>query len=186
MKSIVNKNWRGLRLASQTVRLGVCWFLALACVEIAADTRRDANQIIPNPDIATHLCLDAAWGGTSNGTKIQQWGCNATVAQDFVIYPIQNSQSMIYHPASEKCLDVAGASRDNGAPIQLWECNGTNAQRFYITRVGQNDYTIRNINSNKCWDIDSWHGAWSAKLQQWECNFGQKNQIFFLKQYLQW
>ena len=64
--------------------------------------------------------------GTANGTKVQIWTCNNTLAQRFTF----NSNGSIVGMGSGKCIDVASSGTSNGTLVQLWDCNSTGAQKW--------------------------------------------------------
>jgi hypothetical protein len=96
-------------------------------------------------------CVDVAGANPANGTAVQLWDCNGTVAQSWSV----DGPSI---RALGKCLDVTAASRADGAKVQLYDCNGTGAQQW-TARNG----TLVNTGSGKCLD-----GA-GTRLQIWTC-----------------
>jgi len=69
-------------------------------------------------------CIDDANASTNNGTVIQIWTCNATIAQSWTWSSGDGTLRVL-----DKCIDVSGGGTANGTPIQLWDCNGTDAQQ---------------------------------------------------------
>ncbi|MCI0690000.1 MAG: RICIN domain-containing protein, partial [Sporichthyaceae bacterium] len=63
-------------------------------------------------------CLDAAGSGTGDGTDIQSYACNGSMAQKWTL----RSDGRIVGDQSGRCLDVEGAATANSARLQLWAC----------------------------------------------------------------
>ncbi|WP_143665423.1 RICIN domain-containing protein [Streptomyces sp. gb14] len=73
------------------------------------------------------LCLDAAEGGTANGTPVILFTCNGGQNQKWVL----GRYDQIYNPASGRCLEVKGASVMPGqARLQLFDCWGGTHQKW--------------------------------------------------------
>ncbi|MBB5872547.1 glucose/arabinose dehydrogenase [Allocatelliglobosispora scoriae] len=106
-------------------------------------------------------CLDIAGAGTADGTKIQLYTCNNTIAQSWT----RNGQTW---RALGKCLDVsAGATTDN-AKVQLWTCNGSGAQNW---TAGANNSLI-NPQSGKCLDVSGSATADGTQIVIYTCSGG--------------
>ncbi len=120
--------------------------------------------------VGTNKCLDVNAAGTSDGTIVQEWDCNGTVAQSFRVDDLGGGLSRLVNPNSGKCVDVSGAGTADGTQIQLWDCNGSGAQSFSIDDAGGGAVTIVNSNSGKCVDINAQGTANGTKVQIWDCN----------------
>ncbi|MCU1279302.1 MAG: Chitinase [bacterium] len=81
-------------------------------------------------------CLDVNAAGTADGTNIQQWTCNGTGAQSWVVEDQGGGYAQLRNPHSNECVDVSGASNSDGANVQLWTCNGTAAQKWKVAGGG--------------------------------------------------
>ncbi|WP_461024868.1 beta-1,3-glucanase family protein, partial [Thalassiella azotivora] len=62
-------------------------------------------------------CLDVSGASSANGTAVQLWPCNGTVAQDWTF----GSDGTLR--ALGKCLDVTEWGTANGSSVQIWDCN---------------------------------------------------------------
>ncbi|WP_188272489.1 ricin-type beta-trefoil lectin domain protein [Streptomyces sp. CBMA152] len=71
-----------------------------------------------------NLCLDVDHGSTTNGTKIQVWGCNNSAPQQWVLGADNTVRNY------GKCLDATGGGTANWTPIELYTCNGGGAQQW--------------------------------------------------------
>jgi trehalose/maltose hydrolase-like predicted phosphorylase len=80
------------------------------------------GQITPAAE--TSRCVDIQWGDNSDGTPLQIWDCNGTVAQDWT--RPGNGTVM----AAGKCMDVRGDSDADGTPLQILTCNGSPSQQW--------------------------------------------------------
>lgn len=72
------------------------------------------------------LCMDVAWGSTSNGAVIQLATCNGGPAQRFRL----NSAHDLVGLQAGKCVDVKDQQTANGSRLQLWDCNGQGHQKW--------------------------------------------------------
>jgi chitinase len=115
-------------------------------------------------------CLDVDGAGTADGTRIQQWTCNRTPAQQFRVENLATGGSRLVVPASGRCVDVQAAGTANGTAVHLWTCNGTSAQVFRIDELGGGDVRLVNPGSGRCLDVDAASPASGARVQIWDCN----------------
>lgn len=86
------------------------------------------------------LCLDVRNGSYFDGTPVQVYGCNASVAQNWTVGDGSTVRAL------GKCLDVAGGGTGHGTGVDLYPCNGTGAQ----TWVPQPNGTLLNPQSGRC------------------------------------
>ncbi|WP_344671954.1 ricin-type beta-trefoil lectin domain protein, partial [Catenulispora yoronensis] len=105
-------------------------------------------------------CADDNARGTADGTKIQLWDCNGTVAQQFTVKSDGSLGIM------GKCLDVTGSGTANGTLVQLYTCNGTGAQQWRQ----QADGSLQNPQSGRCLDDPNSTTTNGTQLQIYDCN----------------
>lgn len=74
-----------------------------------------------------NLCMDLAWGNTSNGTAIQVAKCSGNRAQLFYLSTAGDLVSSL----ADKCVDVVDKGTGNGTKLQLWTCAGTSNQKWH-------------------------------------------------------
>lgn len=120
---------------------------------------------------AAQLVLDVAGNGTSNGTKVDVWGKNGSLAQRFGLAS-ENLISNGYYIAQSalgKVLDIAGGSTSGHANVQTYSSNGSNAQKYLIEWTGSG-YRIKNVNSGLVLDVADASKADGANVQQWDDN----------------
>ncbi len=115
-------------------------------------------------------CLDAQGAGTADGTQLDEWLCNGTVAQSYATLGVGGNVVTLYNPNANKCVDVAGAGTANGTQIRLWDCNGTVAQTFVLQPAANGFVNIVNTNSNKCLDVQGDNPANGTVVQLYDCN----------------
>jgi hypothetical protein len=115
-------------------------------------------------------CMDARAAGTADGTQIQEWGCNGTVAQSFATLGQGGNVVTLYNPNANKCVDVANSGTADGTQIRLWDCNGTAAQNFVLQPAANGFVTIVNTNSNKCLDVQGDNPANGTVVQLYDGN----------------
>jgi hypothetical protein len=122
------------------------------------------------PQILTfaNKCVDVRGANTADGTLIDEWTCNRTVAQNFTIVPIGNGLVNIKTFAG-KCVDVSGGHTGDGTIIDEWTCNGTVSQQFSIVSLGNGFSTIKTF-ANKCVDVRGANTADGTLIDEWTCN----------------
>ena len=125
----------------------------------------------------SHKCIDAAGGGTSNGTAVQQWSCfSGNSNQQWQFQPTDSGfYKVVTRNAPALGWDVSGGagSTGDGVPIQLWTYgNGTNQQWKPVAHAdGSYSFTPRN-NTNECLDVTNVSTSDGARIQQWTCTGG--------------
>lgn len=128
--------------------------------------------------------LDANNCGKSNGTNVQQYENNASMAQRWILQEAGNGYVYIFSKGSSMYLDVANGIARDAANIQLYEGNETTAQKFKLVRaktIAEEIYkiSIRN-DTNKFFDISGGSNEDGANLQIWE-NSNVNQQVFKVK-----
>lgn len=122
------------------------------------------------------LVLDVSGANISDGTNVQVYESNSTVAQSWSLIEVQaaipdGTYRFVSGLSSERALDISGASFQSGGNAQLWESNGTSAQRFQISYDSSNGYyTIRSANSGLVLDVENGSSIHGANVQQWTSN----------------
>ena len=114
-------------------------------------------------------CVDVAGANPADGTQVQLFTCNGTVAQAWT------AGGQLFS-AMNKCLDVAGAGTANGTKVQLFTCNGTVAQNWVHSA---NNNGLVNPNSGRCLDATGVSSADGTPLQIWDCT-GADNQAWLI------
>jgi chitinase len=123
-------------------------------------------------------CVDIAVASTANSAQVQQYQCNGTGAQKFVVTNMGQGWYRLVNANSGKAIDIAAASTADGAKVQQYTDNGTGAQRFSI-RPGSDatTFVLANETSGKCLDVADWSTNDGGKIQQWTCS-GNVNQAW--------
>lgn len=115
---------------------------------------------------ATNLCLDVRLGQKVEGTPVQQYTCNDSAAQRFVLEP--KPQGMQIRMAkSSLCVDIPNSTSTPGALMRLWGCNQSDAQIFSL-RSPQ----IRKVlerTAELCIDSPGGRTTNGERLQIWIC-----------------
>jgi hypothetical protein len=132
----------------------------------------DSGHTIPNGryTFVSRLSIkvmEAAGGGTANGTAFDQWSYSGTDSQKWDITDQGNGQYKITGVASGRVMDVAGLSTANGAVIDLWDSNNQNNQRWTITPAGDGFFRLTAVHSGKVADVKDISTANGAAIQQW-------------------
>lgn len=93
--------------------------------------------------VGNNMTLDVSGSGASDGTNIQIYQSNNSIAQKFTIQSTGDGWYKISNPFSGKCLDVQGGSPKSGTNVQLYSYNGSDAQKWRFYREGD-CYVIKN------------------------------------------
>jgi Glycosyl hydrolase family 92/Ricin-type beta-trefoil lectin domain len=106
------------------------------------------------------LCLDDPNSSTSDGSRIQIWGCDGTYAQDWTIATDGTFRTL------GKCLDVSNSGTTSGTAVQLWNCNGSGAQQW----TPGSGSSLVNPESGLCLDDPNSSTTEGTQLQIYTCN----------------
>ncbi len=90
--------------------------------------------------VGNNFVLDISGAGTADGTNIQIYHGNDSIAQKFKIQVTPDGWFTILNPLSGKCLDVQGGIAKSGVNVQLHTYNGTDAQKWRFYTAGDSDY----------------------------------------------
>jgi hypothetical protein len=146
----------------------------------AAATSSDLVQYLEFRNAKYNKCLDVA--GQDNGSKVQQYTCNATVNQEWHKAPTDSGFFMLQVASSGRCLEVPNASLDNDAIVDISDCTGAFNQQW--TLANHNNTTGDQLvvrHSGKCLAILFEDPADRAQAVQYDCDSGLterwKNQV---------
>lgn len=109
-------------------------------------------------------CLDVKGGKADNGTQIQLYTCNGTVAQSWILGKDGTFRAL------GKCLDNSRNLSTNGNKIALYDCNGTAAQRWSVNAKGQIVHTA----SGKVLDVTGGATANGTAVQLYTANTNKR------------
>ena len=110
-------------------------------------------------------CVDVRGANLGNGTPVQIYDCNGTIAQKWRIGVDGTGRAL------GKCMDVSGGGTANHTMVQLYDCNGTGAQQWQYRADG----SLLNPQSGRCLDDLGFSTANGNQLGIWDCN-GAANQ----------
>jgi hypothetical protein len=117
------------------------------------------------------LCVDVQGASQQDAAAVQQYACNGSDAQRWVLVNVANDVYELRSAASGKCLDVKGGSSANGAALQQYTCNGTAAQRWAVKALGGGAYRlVSQTGTSKCLDVPRSSPQNATKLQLYTCN----------------
>lgn len=114
-------------------------------------------------------CVDVNAAETTDGTAIQLYDCNDSVAQKWTVGTDGTVKAL------GKCLDVTASGTADGVKVQLYTCNGTGAQKWTLNAA----HDLVNANAGKCLDATGASTANLTRLQIWTCT-GSSNQKWTL------
>lgn len=158
---------------------------AFAQSEGTPEQNLDPGPYTVRPNLNNAACMDVSGASPSNGTSVQSWSCNSTIAQVWSLAPVKIASGTAYQLVSAisgSCLDVDGVSLQDGGLIHEWQCLGASQsnQLWQIYPFG-NSYELVSVNSGKCLDMTAGNTANGVQLQQWGCSQGQNpNQLWNL------
>jgi hypothetical protein len=96
-------------------------------------------------------CMDDTNGSSTNGNKVQIWGCSGGANQKWTYAPSPYPGGLGTLKHNGKCLAVSGGGIADGTKVELWTCNGTESQQWYIAGYGE----LLNGGSGTCLDDPS-------------------------------
>ncbi|MFJ8826722.1 RICIN domain-containing protein [Streptomyces sp. NPDC102467] len=125
-------------------------------------------------------CVDARSAASADGTAVQQYACNGSIAQNWQLAATSGG----YHRVNSsldatKAWDVTDVSTADSATVQLWSYSSGNNQQWLPVAEADGAYHFVNRNSGKCLDVPSASTADSVQLAQYTCN-GTAAQSFIL------
>ncbi|MFE5512193.1 RICIN domain-containing protein [Streptomyces sp. NPDC056529] len=135
-----------------------------------------ANAEIPSGTVTivnsgSGKCIDARAAGTVNGTAVQQYACNGTTAQQWVVTPTSDGYVKIGSRAdSAQVVDVSDVSASDNAAVQLWAYGGGFNQQWRAVDDGGGAFHFVSRSSGKCLDVPAASTADSVQLVQYTCN----------------
>jgi hypothetical protein len=115
-------------------------------------------------------CLDVTGAGTSDGTLLEEWSCNASAAQSFIVPDAGSGNVHLVAATAQKCIEPVGGGTGNGTKIQLAKCDGSAAQTYTLKDQGNGLISILNVGTGKCLDVPGARVAAGTQLQLYDCN----------------
>jgi hypothetical protein len=116
-------------------------------------------------------CVDRRGNGTANGTVVQQYTCNNSIAQQ---WQFQTASGGYYRlnarSAPAQVMDVSGVSTADNALVHLWAWGGGTNQQWLPQAMGGGYYRFVAGHSGKCLDVPNSSTADSVQLVQYTCN----------------
>lgn len=109
-------------------------------------------------------CLDIKGGKAANGTQIQLYTCNGSVAQSWILGKDGTFRAL------GKCLDNARNASTDGNKIDLYDCTGQPAQRWSVNAKGQ----IVHVASGKVLDVSGGRTTNGTKIQLYTANTNKR------------
>ena len=162
--------------------IGTAFAVTGAIVVVAPGAEADA---VPSTwttvtNKASGKCVDARAAVATNGTALQQYTCNGTVAQQWQFQVTSNGNVRANSQINAaQVWDVANVSTADNGVIHLWTYGGGANQQWTPISEGSGYYHFVNVNSGKCLDVPAASTADSVQLVQFTCN-GTAAQSFSL------
>lgn len=98
--------------------------------------------------------LDAASGGTANGTNVQLWQDTAGNNQRFTVIDNGDGTYRLIGLQSGKALDVNGGGTADGTNVQLWTYSGSANQKWKITANSEGSFKLIDSKSGKALEVN--------------------------------
>ncbi|MEV0563289.1 ricin-type beta-trefoil lectin domain protein [Dactylosporangium sp. NPDC050588] len=136
-------------------------------VRVHTGAMHSTNGAVPNNTLMmfrsgiTGKCMDNPYGYSTDGNRIQSFGCNG--GSDSQLWTMPGDGTI---RIAGKCLDVNNAGTTPGTYVHLWTCHGLAAQQWEVGPFN----SLRNPNSNLCLDVPNSSTANETKLQVWTCS----------------
>lgn len=118
--------------------------------------------------------LDINGGTIADGTNIQGWVGNSTVAQKWKFVAVNGTKTLddgVYQirSAANKNfgVDVSGVSKDDKANVHLWTMGNGDNQKWNIKHLSDGYYSIVAVHSGKALDVNNAGVDNSANVQQY-------------------
>ncbi len=119
--------------------------------------------------VGSGFTLDVAGNATINGSNVQIYKKNGSLAQKFYVESAGNGWYVISNAYPKRCLDVSGASAKSRTNVQLYRYNGTDAQLWRFYSAGNGYYTVMN-KLGTCLDVDGRSAKNGTNVQAYEKN----------------
>ena len=127
-----------------------------------------ATYVLVNPN--SNKALDVYGAATGDGSMVNIWDQNGTVAQKWTITSNGDGTYTVVNPNSNKALDVYHSSTADGGVVDIWDKNGTGAQKWKFNANSDGTYTLVNPESNKALDVYGASTADHATIDIWDIN----------------
>lgn len=117
-----------------------------------------------NSALAYTSSLDVPGASKTNGTKIQLYSGNQSVAQQFDFYRQADGSYEIVNANSGMALDVPGASTTAGTVIRQYIRNGSKAQHWFIRQASGGAYYLQSTLGNLALSLNNSSSANATAL----------------------
>ncbi len=124
--------------------------------------------------VSSNKCLDVP-NSSTRSIGLQQYDCNGTSAQKFIMKHLGNGEYNIINVNSRMCLDVEQGSTARGARIIQYPCHGAENQKFWFQRASaSNGFIMRiiSLHSRRCLHLPYQNVSRGAPVDQWTCHKG--------------
>jgi len=120
-------------------------------------------------NVNSNLCMDVWHAQETDGTRIDQFTCNTTPAQQFDLTSLGSGLVRIAHHQSQKCAHATGTA--DGSNVELKTCQSSNLDRWQLYTTGTGGtYTLRNAASGRCLDVEGNNLASESNLELRDCS----------------
>lgn len=122
--------------------------------------------------IDNNKVFDAENGMFNNGTNIQLYSSNNTIAQKWIIkYHDEDYYTIASSLDESQVIDISGGKIANTTNIQLYKSNNTDAQKWNIIHTGKSAFIITSKkDSNYCLDLANGKTSNKTNVQLYKCN----------------
>lgn len=117
----------------------------------------------------TGKCLDVPGGSTENNVGINQFQCDNSNEQSFLLKPAGGDHYNIIARHSGMCIDVPAGSLDDNVQIQQFQCDGSDEQKFAVRMVDNINFLLIAAHSGKCLDVPNGTNENNIPIIQFTC-----------------
>lgn len=109
--------------------------------------------------------IDVAGGSSANGSNVQLFQTNGTIAQKWQIVNNGDGSYSIKNFGSGKVIDVAAGSKRSNANVQIYQSNGSCAQKWQIVSNNDGTYSLYSSCSGMAMDVSGGSNSNAANIQ---------------------
>ncbi|MGH3805018.1 MAG: RICIN domain-containing protein [Pseudonocardiaceae bacterium] len=121
-------------------------------------------------EMYNHLCWDVPNSNAYSGAQVQQWGCNGTDAQRWLVHKVDATHYEIRNYLNQNlCLNNWEGGDTVGNHIKLYACGESNPDRVF-NQVHTGSHT--QLQPKSAWKtcVSGWGGdAWGNELRLFTC-----------------
>ncbi len=157
-----------MRKINIPILITILFFLLM--IDVDARNLESGNYIITSA-LDNNKVVDLAYGSIKNGSNVQLYDSNRSMAQQWKFKKNKNGYYTISSSKNNNyVLDVNSAIFTNSSNVQLYKNNNTKAQQWKLVEDKYGYYTIVSYNEKYVLDINSANTSNGSNIQIYENN----------------